>query len=182
MGSLKRVFDARGLPPFHDELRAAAARVVGWGIAEEVVQDCYIKELKLDQERRNIRTWMKRMVYNLAIDRARQESRHEEIMAQYLYERGGEITWDDDGEPGSLALIDSDTPDPEAAWLLKEEISGCLSALTVTQRMVLTLVELWGFTQAEIATELGISQQAVSRMTARAKGSLSSCLKQYSHS
>lgn len=173
---LRRVLGEGTLPSFHGELRAAAARVVGWGIAEEVVQDCYLKELRADKDRRNLRTWMKRIVYNLAVDRLRQELRHEEVAYQYVYESGHEVTRAPDGAVGDADLIDGDMLDPEQYWILSEEVQSCVASLTPTQRIVLTLVEMWGFTQEEVAQELGVSQPAISRTQSRARSRLATCL------
>ncbi|MEM6398440.1 MAG: sigma-70 family RNA polymerase sigma factor [Bacteroidota bacterium] len=116
-------------------------------LAEEVVQDAYVKcfkaLIKLDGDFvGNFKPWFRRILVNTAIDRFRAERKRlmtEEISDVHLADLGYDIN-------GAMAVFD------------QQEVYGLLQLLPPAYRMVFNLHALEGFTHAEIAEELGINE------------------------
>ena len=126
-----------------------AYHVVGsTGEAEDLVQNAFLK--LFDQMRRNanivnLRSWLYRVVHNLAIDHARRKGIQESLNSEWLAQK-----------------MLSDTPRSAEDDLIKRQrIALSLKALNERERHCLML-RAEGLSYAEIGEVLGLSQKAVS--------------------
>lgn len=138
-------------------LYALALRMTGnRATAEDVVQDCFLRALRSGRHFRGDaapRTWLTRIVINLAIDRIRQHR-------QWLI------------EPDAIeTLAASPSTDHDTAAAL-----GLLAGLSPAARSVVWLHEMEGHSHAEIATLFGASESwsksILSRSLKRLRASL----------
>lgn len=144
----------------HGAMVRLARGIVGAGIAEDVVQESWVKAiggLSRFERRSNLRSWLLRIVRNEAISRLRQQARlpeHESLDCDGLDERFGE-----GGQwrvpPAAWA---QETPESLlAAKQLRSVIERGLSSLPEMQRTVLTLRDGEGLSFGEICNILEIS-------------------------
>jgi RNA polymerase sigma-70 factor (ECF subfamily) len=123
------------------------------GDAEDLVQSAFLKlfdQLKHDAEIQNLRSWLYRVVHNLAIDHVRRKGSRELTQGEWLSSRG----------PNSTAIS------AESDLIRKQQIAGSLKALNERERHCLML-RAEGLTYVEIGNVLGLSQKAVSVYLAR---------------
>jgi RNA polymerase sigma-70 factor (ECF subfamily) len=148
------------------------SRLVGEEEAEDVAQEVF---LRVDRGLEGFRgestlgTWIYRIARNAALDRLRSQPAWLES-ARQLRTRGS----DEDPED-----IMSQIPDEKASlerYLIGKEMSECIrgrvDTLPESYRRVLVLSELVGRTNAEIASELGVSEGAVKIRLHRARALL----------
>lgn len=140
------------------DLFRLAARLMGnTADAEEVLQEGYIKAFRAlsdgqFQERSNVRTWLYRVVTNVALDALRR--------------RAARPLGDDaalDGLPSGGAT---------EAELALSELSRWLDELPPEQRAALVLCAIEGFTSGEAAAMLGVTEGAVEQRLVRARAAL----------
>jgi RNA polymerase sigma-70 factor (ECF subfamily) len=115
--------------------------------AEDIVQVAFLRlwdVLQQDQEIRNIRSWVFRVVHNLAID----HSRHAGIARAH-----------EQREMQAPPRVDEASP--EATAILRQEIERGLASLTERERHALML-RAEGLRYQEIAEVLGTTASAVS--------------------
>jgi RNA polymerase sigma-70 factor (ECF subfamily) len=131
-----------------------ACQVVGSkGEAEDLVQMAFLR--LFDQMKRrarivNVRSWLYRVVHNLAIDYIRRKGIHEVAVAEWLSERNQAET----------------TRSAEDHLINQQQITNSLVALNQRERHCLML-RAEGLSYQEIGDVLGISQKAVSVYLAR---------------
>jgi len=127
-----------------DELIAAAAAIVGCrAVAEDLVQESWIRFRRKGYDRRTAASLLRRIVRNLAIDWFRRTRLERECHAD-------------------IGFSAETTPDAERIQITREELRSAASALAelparTRQAFVLRRVE--GLSFAEIGARLGISNQ-----------------------
>jgi RNA polymerase sigma-70 factor (ECF subfamily) len=127
--------------------------------AEDVVQEGYVRAYRalVDGKfdgRSSVRTWLYRIVTNLAIDELRRSPRREKRVTDVELERA---TTDRGSAEARVALL---------------EIEELLRELPPDQRAALTLSALEGLTNAEIAQVMSCSEGAVEQRLVRARVTL----------
>jgi len=130
-----------------------AYQVVGsTGEGEDLVQVAFLKlfdQLQRKVQIQNIRSWLYRVVHNLAIDHIRRRGVHDVAVAEWLSNRPEE-------SPRTT----------EDALIAKQQIANSLQILNQRERHCLML-RAEGLSYQEIGDVLGISQKAVSVYLAR---------------
>jgi RNA polymerase sigma-70 factor (ECF subfamily) len=131
-----------------------AYQVIGSaGEGEDLVQMAFLKlfdQLQRKAEILNVRSWLYRVVHNLAIDHIRRRGIHELACAEWL-----------------SARTMSDVPrSTENDLIVQEQIANSLQVLNERERHCLML-RAEGLSYQEIGDVLGISQKAVSVYLAR---------------
>jgi RNA polymerase sigma-70 factor (ECF subfamily) len=115
--------------------------------AEDIVQVAFLRlwdELQQDREIKNIRSWIFRVVHNLAVDYGRRAG----VMRAHAQQ--------EQREPPR-----TDGASPESAAIMRQEIDLALSGLTERESRALML-RAEGLRYQEIAEVLGITASAVS--------------------
>lgn len=143
-------------------IRGALARSVS-GIVpprdiEDIVQETYVRVCQADAKEpiRTPRTFMYRTVRNLALDHMK---RAETRMSRSLEEMA-------DGEPPAAGLADTTLNDVTT----REEFAAFCEAvrqLPVQCRRVFVLKKVYGYSQKEIAADLGLSASTIEKHTAK---------------
>jgi RNA polymerase sigma-70 factor, ECF subfamily len=166
-------------------LRIARMYVSSPAVAEEVVGDAWVGVLRgLDgfEGRSSLRTWIFRILVNIAKSRGQRESRTIPFSSLWVPDPEGEPTV----EPGRFLPPDDATPgvwaDPPAPWdSIPEErleaketlarIAAAIEALPPNQREVIRLRDVLGWTSKDVRNALEISEtnQRVLLHRARAK-------------
>jgi RNA polymerase sigma-70 factor, ECF subfamily len=126
-----------------------AYQVVGsTGDSEDLVQVAFLKlfdHLKRESKILNVRSWLYRVVHNLAIDHVRRRGVHESAVAGWMAER---------------TLSDKPTS-AENELIQQQRVAGYMSLLNDRERECLTL-RAEGLSYQEVGEVLGISHKAVS--------------------
>ncbi len=126
-----------------------AYHVVGSsGEAEDLVQNAFLKlfdQLKRDANILNLRSWLYRVVHNMAIDHSRRKGIQESLNAEWLEQK----------------LMSDRTPSAEEDLIRRQRIALSLKALNERERHCLML-RAEGLSYTEIGEVLGVSQKAVS--------------------
>jgi len=118
------------------------------GDAEDLVQDAFLKlfdQLKRDTKILNLRSWLYRVVHNMAIDCARRKGIQESLGAEWLSQR----------------ILNEAPRSAEDDLIQQQRVALCLKALNERERHCLML-RAEGLSYTEIGEVLGISQKAVS--------------------
>jgi RNA polymerase sigma-70 factor (ECF subfamily) len=136
------------------QLLGYAYHVVGCtGEAEDLVQIAFLKlfdQMKRDARILNLRSWLYRVVHNLAIDQVRRKGIQETSNAEWFYQR-----------------IMNDTPrSAESDLIQRQHVALSMRALNERERQCLML-RAEGLSYAEIGEVLGVSAKAVSVYLAR---------------
>jgi RNA polymerase sigma-70 factor, ECF subfamily len=153
-------------------LRVAQARVRTRAVAEEVVQETWLAVLRgLDgfEGRSSLKTWIFRILTNIAITRGVRESRtvpfssmaeHEAEAAEEPVDASRFLPADHDRWPHHWALGPTRWPTPEEG-LLSGETRDCIlraiETLPPAQRTVMTLRDIEGWPPEEVCEALGVS-------------------------
>jgi RNA polymerase sigma-70 factor (ECF subfamily) len=131
-----------------------AYHVVGSaGEAEDLVQNAFLKlfdQLKRDAQIENLRSWLYRVVHNLAIDYVRRKGSQESTQAEWVAQRS----------------LTSTIHSAEHSLIQKQRIAGSLKVLNERERHCLML-RAEGLSYVEIGDVVGLSQKAVSVYLAR---------------
>jgi RNA polymerase sigma-70 factor (ECF subfamily) len=135
-------------------LLSYAYQVVGsTGESEDLVQIAFLKlfdQLNRNSHILNVRSWLYRVVHNLAIDHIRRNGIHELAVAEWLSQRSRSAS------PRST----------EDELIQQQRIADSLQILNERERHCL-LLRAEGLSYQEIGAVLGISQKAVSVYLAR---------------
>lgn len=131
--------------------------------AEDVAQEAFLRLWRmastLEIGPSGVKPWLRRVVFNLCIDRIRGSSR--QTVTDEVPEQAEEA--------GQLAGL-------EAAEL-GGRVDAALKSLPERQRMALTLFHFEGMSQNEVAAAMDISAEAVESLLARARRALKAALK-----
>ncbi|WP_218031004.1 RNA polymerase sigma factor [Dictyobacter aurantiacus] len=167
-------------------LRLAMLYVPERAIAEDVVQDAWIgvlRGLKHFERRSSLKVWISRILINCAKTRALREKRSVPFSSLL----GPDVILNEPTvDPGRFSPLDSPSPGawtslpanwnelPEERFLSQEthrQLVAAIQALPASQRTVLTLRDLEGWTSEEVCNVLDISEsnQRVLLHRARAK-------------
>lgn len=131
-------------------------RLVGpGGLAEDVFQDVWMKVMnsaqQYDPHRGPFHAWLYRVASNAAVDRMRSESN-----------RGRRLDQETTGEGGSiLDTIPAMGPDPErhlAGIDAERRIHRILATIDPRQRIAILLRHQLGFSYAEVASTVGVTE------------------------
>ncbi len=126
-----------------------AYHVVGsTGEAEDLVQNAFLKlfdQLKRDANILNLRSWLYRVVHNMAIDYSRRKGIHESLNAEWLEQK----------------MMSDRALSAEEDLIRRQRIALSLRALNERERHCLML-RAEGLSYTEIGEVLGVSQKAVS--------------------
>lgn len=126
--------------------------------AEDVAQEAFLRLWRagtsLEVGNSGVRPWLRRVVSNLCIDRVRGRKRL--TVVEELPEQA-------EAPRQQAALEEKD---------LKARVDAALKKLPERQRLALTLFQYEGLSQSEIGAEMGISDEAVESLLARARRQL----------
>jgi len=156
---------AREIPSLY---RFARSLVRDEALAEDLVQDTLVRAIERREQFRgesSLRTWLHRILHNLAVDRARRSGR--------------EIPLDDPRAVEAKWRDDTHTVDSEAVVLraeTREELEDALIRLPLIYRSALLLHDLEGWTVREIATAHRIELPAAKQRLRRGRMMLVSAL------
>lgn len=171
---------------YHGRMLYLARTFVGEAVADEVVQEAWlavIKALPAFEGRSSLKTWILRILTNLAKSRLRHEVRSIAV---------GDL-WDEDSPALPAARFDTSgywkTPPlpwheetPEAI-LGSDELRDCLkkalAALPLLQREVITLRDIEGLTMADICNILEVKETHARVLLHRARARVRSAIEDY---
>jgi RNA polymerase sigma-70 factor (ECF subfamily) len=128
-------------------------------VAQETMLRLWTTAAKLDLGPFGLRPWLRRVATNLAIDRVR--SRRREVVTDDVPEV--------EVPPSQQAGLDSGD--------LTARVNQALSLLPERQRLAITLFHYEGLSQSEVGQALGVSDEAVESLLARARRALKTSLK-----
>jgi RNA polymerase sigma-70 factor (ECF subfamily) len=180
---------------YHASMLSLASMYVSKGMAEEVVQDTWLGVLRSIhgfEARSSLKTWIFRILMNRAKTRAKREGRSIPFSA----------LWDPAQEPTEPSLdpdrfLDANHPQspnhwrlPPQTWgespedrLLSKEtqshIQHAIDTLPPSQREVITLRDIEGFTAGEVRDILSISDANQRVLLHRARSKVRRALEQY---
>ena len=152
-------------------IRVAMAYVPSRAAAEEAVQDTWIAVMRgIDgfERRSSLRTWIFRILTNVAMRSGSRERRSVPFSALAEAEDTGEPSVDPDRFlpadherfPGHWALMPARWPTPEeglVAGETREVITEAIAGLPVAQRTVIALRDIEGWSSEEVCEALEIS-------------------------
>lgn len=146
-------------------LRFASAFTGNHADAEDLVQDAILRAYRSRDGFRGEASelsWLRRILRNLAIDRARRPDREVSVEAV-------EVDWRDDAYTVDAAEV-------VAAAERREDLLDALSRLSHPYRTMVVLHDVEGWTVAEAAAELGIELPAAKQRLRRGRMALVSAL------
>jgi RNA polymerase sigma-70 factor, ECF subfamily len=178
--------------PLH---RTARMYVASQALAEEVVQETWVAVLRgIDgfEQRSSFKTWLYRIVMNIARTRGVKESRTIPFSsAAGALTDGAEPTFaadrfrppTDPDWPGHWASFPSGWEQlPEARLLARETlalVAAAIDNLPPAQREVVTLRDVDGWTSAEVCNELGLTETNQRVLLHRGRAKLRRALESY---
>lgn len=171
-------------------LRVAMLYVGSRAVAEEVVQEAWLGVLRgLDrfEGRSSLKTWIFRILTNRAKTRGEREGRTVPFSAR---------ADDGDDEPGVAAarFLSADGGPPSGHWAspprglpeerllareVRERIEAAIAALPASQRAVITLRDVDGFSSEEVCSVLAISGTNQRVLLHRARSKVRAALEEY---
>ncbi len=134
-------------------------------LAADLVQDTFIRALERSDQYRGdapVRTWLRRILHNIAVDRARRASH--EVVVEQVEER-----WMDDGytvDPGAIA-VRTET---------REELEDALARLPFIYRTVVVLHDIEGWKVREVAELMDVGLAAAKQRLRRGRMALVTAL------
>jgi len=187
----ERAFEALVDRHYNTMLAVARGYVKSRAVAEEVVQEAWVGVLKgLDrfEGRSSLRTWIIRIVANIAQTRGAREARS--VPLSSLAPEGDEAAVDpdrfrgrDDAFPGHWQQYPSDWEAlPEQALLGRETLAlviEVVAGLPAAQQQVITLRDISGFTAEEVCAALDISGGNQRVLLHRARSRVRSALEEH---
>jgi len=141
--------------------------------AEELVQETFARGIAAREQFRagsNLKAWLFRILRNAHLDALRRHRRNP-VTASELAEDGG-------SDDGRVELLRGDLEFERLRRLVAEDIEAALFQLSDEARTVV-LLDLEGFSEAEIAEVMGTAPGTVKSRLSRARASLRSKLAEY---
>lgn len=146
--------------------------------AEDLVAETFAKawaRLESLEDRQSFEKWIFRILVNTFISARRREKA-----------RPREISAEEEAGPGEFSLFER-MHQPFLLWwgnpeqrlldkLLREDIESALDALPETFRLVIVMVEFWGFSYAETADTLGLPVGTVRSRLSRGRSMMQHAL------
>jgi RNA polymerase sigma-70 factor, ECF subfamily len=172
-------------------LRVAQIFVPSRAVAEEVVQETWLRVLgALDrfEGRSSLKTWVFRILVNTAKTRAQREGRTIPFSALQDVSRVPEaaveperfLPDDDPHHPGGWASPPRDLPeDSLLAAETREVIAAAIEQLPASQRAVISLRDVEGWTSDEVRNALDISEVNQRVLLHRARSKVRRALEEY---
>lgn len=174
-------------------LRVAETYVPSRAVAEEVVQETWIAVMRgVDrfEGRSSLKTWIFRILANVAMRRGERERRTVPFTALAAAEDTGEPTVDPDrflpaGHdifPGHWAVMPTRWPTPEEGLLsgeTREVILGAIEELPKAQRAVIALRDIQGWSSEEVCDALEISAGNQRVLLHRARAAVRTAIEDY---
>jgi RNA polymerase sigma-70 factor (ECF subfamily) len=174
-------------------LRVALAYVPSRATAEEVVQETWIAVMRgIDrfEGRSSIKTWIFRILTNVAMRSGARERRSMPFSALAESEDSGEPTVDADRflpadherYPGHWALMPARWPTPEDGLLAgetREVIAAAIAELPDAQRTVISLRDIEGWTAEEVSEALEITPGNQRVLLHRARSRVRTAIERY---
>jgi len=187
----ERAFEALVDRHYSTMLAVARVHVRTRAVAEDVVQDAWVAVLKgLDrfEARSSLKTWIMRIVANIAMTRGVREARSTPFSS--LTPEGQEAAVDadrfrgtQDGFPGHWTAYPRDWRSlPEHALLGRETLellAHALEGLPATQRTVVTLRDIYGCSAEEVCATLEVSAANQRVLLHRGRSRLRAALEQH---
>lgn len=175
-------------------LRLAMIYVRAWAVAEEVVQETWMAVLEglgRFEERSSLKTWLFRILTNCAITRAQREGRS--IPFSSLPDDDTDLAEpavdpdrffsEDHQWSGRWTSFPSKWQDLPEERMLSRETRVCLEkaieALPLSQRQIIIMRDIEGWTAEETCTFLGISEGNQRVLLHRARSKVRGMLEQY---
>lgn len=134
-------------------------------LAADLVQDTFVRALERSDQYRgdaSVRAWLRTILHNLAIDRARRAAR--EIVMEDV-----EDSWRDDAYTLDPAAVVEQTQ-------TRDELEDALARLPFIYRVAVVLHDVDGWTTREIAELQGISLSAAKQRLRRGRMALTTAL------
>jgi len=134
-------------------------------LAADLVQDTYVRALERGEQYRgeaSLRTWLRRILYNLAVDRARRSAR--EVIVEEV-----EDDWREDSYTVDPSIVVERTQ-------TREELEDALARLPFPYRTAVILHDAQGWKVAEIADTQQITLAAAKQRLRRGRMALVSAL------
>jgi len=171
-------------------LRAARAYVSSWESAEDVVRDAWLAVLRgIDrfEARSSLRTWVYRILINIAKTRGVRENRTVAVGEVIAYDSGPTVDparfrGPEDPYPGhwkSFPLPWSPVEGEVETRELRVEIEAAVGELPARQRIVITLRDVDGYSADEVCTILAISAGNQRVLLHRARAAVRTRLEEY---
>jgi len=153
---------------FYEKIRRYLTRLVGEHEAEDLTQEVFLKAsraLHSFEGKSQISTWLFKIATNTALDRLRNKSERNTVLGDDLYgATEDEAEW---------AVEQSASPEQA---VIQKEMNHCIRAIVETlpenYRVALSLSELEGFSNKEIAEITGVSIETVKIRLHRARREL----------
>ena len=174
-------------------VRVAQTYVPSRAVAEEVVQETWIAVLRgIDgfEGRSTLKTWIFRILANVAMRRGERESRSVPFSALAAAEDTGEPSVDPDRFlpadhelfPGHWSLSPTRWPTPEEGLLAgetREVIARAIEALPKAQRTVIALRDVEGWSSDEVCEALEITAGNQRVLLHRARSTVRTTIEEY---
>ena len=175
-------------------MRLAMVYVTAWAVAEEVVQEAWVgilESLNRFEGRSSLKTWMFRILTNCAITRAQREGRSipfsslpdlDTDLAEPAVDLDRFLPADQQWA-GHWVSFPSNWQEIPEERLLSQETRVCLEqaieALPPSQREIIVLRDIEGWTSEETCNSLGISEGNQRVILHRARSKVRSTLEKY---
>jgi RNA polymerase sigma-70 factor, ECF subfamily len=174
-------------------LRLARVYVRDRSVAEEVVQEAWLgvlRGIERFEGRSSLKTWLLRIVVNLAKTRGTREARSvpfSALQAEDAEDEGPSVPPErfrgrDDPWPGHWATPPEEWSRPEHELLSAEtraQIEAAIGALPEMQRRVISLRDVEGWSAEEVCNELGLSETNQRVLLHRARTKVRTALDDY---
>ena len=174
-------------------VRVARTYVPSRAVAEEVVQETWIAVMRgIDgfEERSSLKTWVFRILANVAMRRGERESRSVPFSALAAAENTGEPSVDPDRFlpadhelfPGHWAVMPARWPTPEEGLLAgetREVIARAIEELPKAQRTVISLRDVEGWSSEEVCEALEITAGNQRVLLHRARSTVRTAIEEY---
>lgn len=162
-------------------VRAQISQLVPADEVDDIVQEVFVKvarALSTFSGKAELRTWLHQIARRTAIDHLRSRRHHERRHTISLEATDSERSGETIGHPADPAKIGPEAP----SRLVRAEMHGCIQEfmrrLPAAHAEILRLKEIRGFTNAEIASRLGLTVDAAKIRLHRARAAMRALVSQ----